>query len=284
MVTTRTNAASSGTLLMRTTRLNGLSSTGIWSTIATPDTVSFSYPVDALIFEPDIAINAAGTIAWVVYTVSEGLGETWVRRIPLTGGGSATDISLGYRSLLPPRIAYHSDNDAAVILGLRAVNLTEEEWRISTVGSSGTTKTHFFPSSSIVGLEEDMDRFSPATDFDFDCQMTTGTDVCVITAVLREAETGPPAVELPWSRTFTLSSTNIYNLPTNWVQGAFRVNAVVGVATSPTALFVASGRGVYGATDTTNTRLVLPGRSVDRFMLPRGARCTSSGTAWRRAC
>lgn len=240
---------------IRVRKLNGFSAaTTTWTSSTVTNTISVANPLN-LVMPPDITIDNLGNFAWVVYTTSDDRGLTRVVKIRLQDGAVISSISSPSTPVFPPRIAFNSDLGEPILLsGRRVVGSTgqgrEPRWKLQRVGS--TSMADF--ATTFTGDAETDDR-GISQEYDFDCQVTSGAaDPCVIGAILREGSLAP--VDLPWSRSFTVTTGNAATFAPAWEQGAFSTNAIIGVTTpnSPARVIVSASRTIFDGTSQTNTR------------------------------
>jgi hypothetical protein len=220
--------------------------------------------------QPDIAINNDGTVAYVATSnagnVDGVLQGTWIWGVNL-GNGAHSLLSLGYKSALPPRIAYYPELDSVIVVGMKILDFGQRpEWAFHRVtyniATNTTTLAGDIDEGSLDAASEHVAR-APASDFDLDCRTNLfGPDECGLVAILHEKFSSAGNVDRPLgsirSREFSVSAANVATFaePTWRVNTSFSANAILGVTLSQQHMYVAAGRVLGSGTDTLNTRLI----------------------------
>jgi hypothetical protein len=236
--------------------------------------------------EPDIAISDDGSVAFVTWVSATGeTVQTWA--INLSSHASSM-VSLAYAGVLPPRVAFDSDFDAsgsfgAVVLGVKAVRVAanlgggynDPLWAMNrltyNVSTNVLSQTSLNLSTST--FDVDASKHEPFSDYDVDCQKSSGTDTCVIVATLTPEDDdslGHHPIGSLRSFQFSVSTGNVVSFPEGFNSGGAiweetinadklprptALNAVIGVAISDSHLYVSSGRMLTSSFDTANTRV-----------------------------
>jgi hypothetical protein len=259
-----------------------------WSTSGWQGTLIYSGKA-GLVFEPDIAISEDGTTAYLAMTSWAANEQVWAWALNLTNG-NVKMAGTGSQANLPPRIAFDSDLEDALLLDVAAVKVAPTNppplasyntpiWKIFRIHYDAATNTLSTPtdlSSHNVrqsGFEGDPAVRLPFSDYDFDCQrVATATDNCVVVAILTpendDANHHPFGslrslafnVDAQTSDvTFLTGGTgwqetidSVNHLPTPLSTG---LNGVIGVTISSNHLYVITGRTLQSGTDTNNTRV-----------------------------
>lgn len=252
MVTTE--RLSNSTYVAKVWRLNGYTSGASFTTKTVVATLAFSQ-ANPPTGSPDIALNVDGTMAFVAFATSANDARAFLTRIDMASGATLATINLGYGVAHPPRVTFHSDSGAAVVVAERVNPVGNDGYGTTTFAVTRISPSNAAATSALFTSA----NIGPASEYDVDCERdTSATDSCVVVAQIAETSA---ALELPWSRKFTLTG-GVVQADANWAVGSYRVNAVLGVAAlagkngAPRRLIVSAGRGVYSGTDGTNTRLI----------------------------
>ncbi len=220
----------------------------------------------------DIAINANGTIAWVVFVVN---GRTYLRRIPLPGAPASVttaQVEVAFpagteesgdpyqtddvMSVLPPRVTYNDSRLEVVVAAYASGNLDSDQYtswgvprlRIFRFGTTNLAQTSF-------DFGGDSTLQSPANaligEFDIDCRSVLTSDTCVVVAPRLSSQGSPAAVNdgVPSLIRFTFSASGAVR-DSGWTTGFVSdVNAITSVALSPTRMFVTHSVRNIGSTN-----------------------------------
>ncbi|MCC7107955.1 MAG: hypothetical protein IT382_01585 [Deltaproteobacteria bacterium] len=252
----------------RVVKLSGWNSSG-WSNLNYTQTWNIDIQSP-----PDIALSDDGTVAWATRTTSSASNNVQVRHINLATG-STTAVSLGYHSILSPRIAFYGTNsdplsqEHALVVGVegRTGSLSIGRWRLHHV-------TYFSNSGGLIASAVDFDELDErddtlgnddvdvnmiATDFDFDCE-SEFDGLCVLAAVFWDRENHDPYVmNAVQRRRFRLpfGAGAVTMLDADWARDVtYRAQSVIGVSYANPRLYISSGNFALGSSGVNNTRVV----------------------------
>lgn len=253
----------------RVVKLSGWNSSG-WSSLDYTPTVNIDVQSP-----PDIALSDDGSVGWMTRTTTSASNNVQVRRIDLATGGT-TAVSLGYHSVLPPRVAFYGyDYDPilkehALVIGAegRTGQLTIARWRLHHLTYDSHSGGLIATSVDFDELDErdddltdgdDIDVNMIVTDFDFDC-VSEFDGMCVLAAVLWDREAHDPlVVNAVQRRRFRLpfGASAVTMVDADWKRDtSYRAQSVIGVAYANPRLYVSSGNFALGGSSTNNTSVV----------------------------
>ncbi len=253
---------------VRISKLSGWNSSG-WSTLS----YTQSWAISAYV-PPDIALDDSGSTAWLTRTTSSASNNVQIRRINLATE-STTAVSLGYHSILPPRIAYYGNynnpnlEEHALVVGVegRTGALSIGRWRLHHITYYSNSGGLIATSVDFGDLDDrndtldtqDVDVNMIVTDFDFDSESELN-GLCVLAAVLWDRETHSPTIvngvqrrrfRLPLGATAVTMTDAVWRRDTS-----YRAQSVIGVAYAGPRLYVSSGNFALAGSSVNNTRVV----------------------------
>lgn len=257
--------STSGLPVIRVSKLRTNGPSGSWTTVSSLNIG------DIATQPPDIAINDAGSVAWITYV--NGSGIPVVRRINLPASGAptlATTSSFGFingaqiRPVLPMRI--ENQDGAIFILVANAIEEESERFlnpRLQLVKFTEDLTTRLngnFSAAPVSNVDLDGDWSEThfiSSEYDFACKQDGLVARCVIVANFSTADETTTAIDSKIrSIAFHTESTSVTATlqSSNWDIGTKRTNGIIGVAFDGSGASVISNSNPIGVgTTTVNT-------------------------------